>query len=59
MALELTLALLAFWFYTRPGQIGDMRHSLSFLVVQLTAVPRIVVVLVIREVMKKYCNLYH
>ena len=54
MALKHTLAFFAFWFYTRPGQLSDL--SLSFLVVQLVAVPRMVMVLVMLKVMGKYFN---
>ena len=61
MALELKLALLAFWFDTRPGQINDVCFSLFrwyssrlYLVVQLTVVPGMMVVLVVLKVMKKY-----
>ena len=54
MALELTLAIFAFWFYTRPGQINDL--SLSFLMIQLTAVPRVIMVIMMLKVMKKYRN---
>ena len=56
MALELKLAMLAFWFYARSGRNSDLYVSLSFLEVQLTAVLSIMVMLVMSKVMKKYCN---
>ena len=54
MALELKLALLAFWFYARSVRNNDI--SLSFLVVQLTAVLRVMIMLMMLKVMKKHCN---
>ena len=55
MALGLKSAFLFFWFYTSRDPISDP-PALYFLVIQLTAESRMVVVLVVLEVVNENGN---